>query len=626
MLYKFLLLLVVLSSLAGLVRAQTTLHIDLAAPTRAMSPTLYGLMTEEINHSFEGGLYAELIRNPAMKDPAYKLDHWDVVKGGGEGSIALEKGIAGPTPALNASLRMDITQAAANGGMSLGVMNTGYWGIPVLANTTYQVSFYAKAAPGFTGSLRVALERSLDEQVWAETKLGAPTGEWKKYTCTLQTGAVKDVSGLNRFVLSASGAGQLWLTQISLFPPTYHNRPKGNRVDMMEKLAAMHPTFLRFPGGSYLDPGHYEWKKAVGPADERMGHLSEWKYWSSDAMGLLEFLLWCEELQMEPVLCVSDGRGWLPHEGDVGGLVQDALDEIEYVSGDVRTPWGARRAADGHPKPFVLHYVEVGNEDYFDSTFVYEQRFARFFDAIKAKHPGIQVISTIRNLKDRKPDVVDEHYYLRPTDFERQVHLYDNYSRTGPKIFVGEWASIEGQPTPNLHAALGDAAWMTGVERNSDIVVMEAYAPLLCNVNTGATQWPTNLIGFNARGSFGSPSYYVLQLFGSQHGNQLVHALLEGQEHLYQSVTRDDKTGTVYVKLVNINADAQPVDLTLAGASGLAPEGTATVLTGDTPASTNSIDRPENIVPVATVLKGVGPTFRYTLAPYSVTVLQLKTQ
>jgi len=491
-----------------------TVQVD--RPGVAISPVFYGLMTEEINHAYDGGLYAELIQNRAFKDDPTDPVHWALVKGSGEGTMALDRAQPVPDTALDVALRLDVTKSGGPSGV--GVANDGYWGIPVRPNTSYRVSLWAKTGPDFKGGLRVALQSSDGGRTFAEADLGHPA-VWKKYEVTLHTDSSAPESLDNRFLVAATGTGSIWLTQVSVFPPTFKNRANGNRVDLMEKMLAMKPAFLRLPGGNYLDPGHYEWKKTIGPVDRRAGHPGAWSYRSSDGLGLLEFLEWCEELNVEPVLGVTDGRGWLPGNGDVAPLVQDALDEIEYVSGDKSTTWGARRAADGHPEPFKLRFVEVGNEDFFDPHSVYEARFAKFFKAIKEKYPQLQIIATRGDLKETRPDIVDDHYYRSADVMSADAGHYDGADRNGPKIFVGEWATTEGSPTPTLQAALGDAAWLTGLERNSDVVIMQCYAPLFVNVNPGARQWGTNLIGYDALHSFGSPSYYMQVMFAENTGD-----------------------------------------------------------------------------------------------------------
>ena len=498
-----------------------TVHVD--QPGVKISPVFYGLMTEEINHSYDGGLYAELIQNRAFKDDANKPAHWALVQdGGGAGTITVDNDNPVPGTALTSSLRLDIT---APGGR-VGAANDGYWGIPVKPSTTYHVSLYAKGG-GFTGPLTADIESNDGATVYAHAQItGLGTG-WKQCTATLQTPASAPTTTAARFVVSAAGTGTVWLTQVSLMPPTFNNRPNGLRPDLMQKLGGLHPAFLRMPGGNYVEGNtiatRFDWKKTIGPIAVRPGHPGTWSYRSSDGLGLLEFLEWCEDLHMQPVLAVWAGYA-LNGEHIVAGpeltpYVQDALDEIEYVTGGVNTTWGARRAKDGHPAPFPLTYVEVGNEDFFDKSGSYNGRYAQFYDAIKAKYPNLQIIATRGDVRGHAVDVIDDHYYRSARAMENDAHHYDTISRTGPKIFVGEWASTEGSPTPNMQAALGDAAWLTGLERNSDLVVLEAYAPLLVNVNRDARQWGTNLIGYDAQTSFGSPSYYVQSMFGANRGD-----------------------------------------------------------------------------------------------------------
>ena len=502
---------VLAADLAHAQPGQLTIAAD--KPNIKISPIFYGLMTEEINHAFDGGLYAELVRNRALQDAATPI-HWSLTDAL-SGAMKLDESQPVPATTLTRSLRLDAAKAGD------GVKNEGFWGVPIQPNTTYQISFWAKAAPGFAGELSASLESNVGKIRFAQTQSGPLTTRWRKYSGTLVTGNIAP-SQSNSLAIRASAPGTVWLTMVSLFPPTYKNRANGNRVDLMEKMAAMQPKFLRFPGGNYLDPGHYEWKKTIGPLEQREVGPGAWGYKSSNGLGLLEFLYWCEDLGMEPVLGVTDGRPWLPADGDVGPLVQDALDEIEYVSGATDTKWGALRAAHGHPAPFPLRFVEIGNEDFFDKKEVYDARFARFFDAIKAKHPDIQIIATRGDVSRRTPDIIDDHYYKSGREMAADSAHYDDTERGGPQIFVGEWASKEGEPTPTLQAALGDAAWLTGLLRNSDHVIMEAYAPLFTNVNPTAWQWSTNLIGYDAQSSFGSPAYYVQTMFGQNTGDTVL--------------------------------------------------------------------------------------------------------
>ena len=489
----------------------TVLKIDANKVTGKVSPMLYGLMTEEINFAYEGGLYGELIRNRSFKAdamvprvspdtyeagkylpvtfrPDTKPRYWTLVGGG---SMVLETN----TPLnefLNVSLKIDTS--SANSASPVGVANGGYWGIPVKPKTTYSLSFFAKADAGFTGPLTVSIESADGNTTFASAEVSGLTTEWKKFQARLKT---KDVpaSKNNVFKLVSRTPGTLWLQSVSLFPPTYRNRANGNRADIMELLAAMKPRFLRFPGGNYLEGNafnqRFNWKETVGPVERRPGHPSPWGYWSTDGFGLLEFAEWCEDLNKEPLLAVFAGyclgQGGIITAGpQLDPYVQEALEEIEYLTGDAKTTkWGAQRAQDGHPKPFKITCVEVGNEDWFDRSGsdrngTYDGRFGQFYDGIKKKYPQLKIISSCGYeqpkslwVKSRTPDLVDEHYYRNMEEMMAQASKYDSYSRAeASKIFCGEWATRVGSPTPSMAGALGDGAWMSCMERNSDVLLM----------------------------------------------------------------------------------------------------------------------------------------------------------
>jgi alpha-N-arabinofuranosidase len=358
----------------------TVVNLEIKADqvTAKMPPTFHGLMTEEINYAFEGGLYPELIRNrnfketvparqnrqnPQQSTPAKEakdLVHWTLVQErGGTGSMELDTA----TPlnkAVPASLKLTVSQAS--GTQQVGVANDGFWGIPVKPNTTYRAMLYAKAAPGFTGGVSLAIVSNDGTTTAATAQIPKLSASWQKYEATLTTGDVK-ATAENKFVLGTHKPGTIWFAFVSLFPPTYKNRANGFRQDIMQLLADMKPEFLRFPGGNYLEGNTFEtrfnWKNTIGPIEERPGHMDDaWGYWSSDGMGLLEYLDWCEDLNMEPVLAVFAGyslRGQKVKPGpELDAFIQEALEEIEYVSGDSSSTWGARRAKDGHPAPFKL--------------------------------------------------------------------------------------------------------------------------------------------------------------------------------------------------------------------------------------------------------------------------------
>ena len=618
------------------------LDIDLAAPTKQVSPTLHGLMTEEINFSYDGGLYGELIRNRAFlnheKDPV----NWSLINDAGVEADLVVTDQVPLTHSLPKSLAVKIKTADAN--RRVAIANEGYWGIPVKPNTTYRASFYVKGSRDeknkkhevvstrFSGPLRVSLQSNEGSKVLAQAETPVVNEHWQKFEVTLTTGADIKPSAANKFVISAGNTGTVWFSLVSLFPPTYKDRANGSRIDIMEKLAAMKPTFLRFPGGNYVEGDtlweRFDWKNMRGPLPFRPGHRSCWNYRSTDGMGLLEFMGWCEDLNMAPLLAVYAGYSLRQQPVEPGALlepyVQDALDEIEYLTGDAKaTYWGSQRAKDGHPAPFTLKYIEIGNEDYFDHSKSYDARFAQFSDAFKAKYPQLQLIATAP-VTSRKPDLIDDHYYRNAKAFFADIHHYDKADRNGPKIFVGEWATREGSPTPNMNAALGDAAWMTGMERNSDLILMHCYAPLFVNVNPGGMQWASDLIGYDALNSYGSPAYYAQVMFANNLGNALPQTELKAAADLLlpYSVTVDTKSRTVYMKAVNPGATPQPLQINIKGTAATAFEGQEITLTSANPTDTNSISEPEKIVPAAAPVK-VGAAFTRTLKPYSVTVLKL---
>jgi alpha-N-arabinofuranosidase len=679
-----------------------TIKVD--QPGARIDPIFYGFMTEEINFSYDGGLYAELIRNRIFQDPlpgagrgnrggqppaepesgAATIPNWSsVTSGNAAGSIAIDTNDPVNTVALTRSLKVTIDNVASGG--RVGAANSGYWGIPVRPNTTYKASFYAKGSSDFTGPLTLTIESNDGKTTYASATVPGITTQWKKFEVPISIAAAPETAD-TRFVISAGSKGTFWLSLVSLFPPTYKNRPNGNRVDLSELLADLKPSFLRFPGGNYLEGPNYEnrfnWKATIGPLEERPGHMSPWNYRSSDGMGLLEFLGWCEDLNMEPIVGVYAGlhidRGQNILTGDrLKPHVQDALDEIEYITGDVTTTWGARRAKDGHPAPFKLRYVEVGNEDWLNNgTPTYDERFTMFYDAIKAKYPDIKVISSISSNRryptSRTPDLFDDHFYVSIPAALRNAHLYDKYDRSRPKVFVGEWATNSPRSGPTGHHAfaLGDAAWLTGLERNADVINMHCYAPLLVNVNPGGMQWQVNLIGYDALKSFGSPAYFVQRMFSANRGDVVLPTTVgempllnssqlpsgpasQGRrggrgggapatnpapaaaaapstqpgefESIYASATRENASGDVILKLVNIQASAQPIAIDLQGVSSVNPTAAGEVLAA-APDQFNSVERPTNVAPKPVTVNSVAPKFTYDAPAHSVTVLRVKTK
>ncbi len=613
--------------------AEATLTINPADVLHPVSPTLYGMMTEEINHAFDGGLYADLVNNRTFRPTWSGIDHWDLVRrGAAAATFSLDRS-TGPSKALPTSAQLTVSTASP--GNEAGLSNTGFWGMAVHPHTRFTGTLYARLDSPGAPALTAQLVSDDTGAILAKADIPLHSGPWARYDFTMtSTGA--PASQRNHLELLLAQPASLHLQAVSLMPPTVHNH--GTRPDLMERMAALHPNFLRLPGGNYLEgdtlKDWYNWKQTIGPLVDRPGHQAPWTYWSTDGMGLLEFLEWTEDLHIEPVLAVYAGYALhgehITPGPDLQPFVQSALDEIEYLTGDTSTRWGAERAKDGHPAPFPLHYIEIGNEDEFDKSGSYPARFAQFATALHTRYPPYKLIATTPVKEDTpaaQPDLIDDHFYKPAAEMLDFTHHYDDAPRSGPKIFVGEWATLSGTPTPNFGGALADAAFMTSLERNSDLIVMASYAPLLINVNPGAGQWGTNLIGFDALSTYGSPSYWAQCLFAAHLGAAVVRSSLSGAApRLYTSVTvgspNHPEDHTLHLKLVNASTSAQPLTIEL---QGLAGTHTATVnsLHAATYAATNSITAPDLIHPVPTRAAVPGPHWHHTVPALTIEVIDI---
>jgi alpha-L-arabinofuranosidase len=502
------------------------------------------------------------------------------------------------------------------------------------------VSFFAKASGRFSGPLTVSLETADGSQAFASTQVSGLTQAWKRFTATLRVLAGVSESAGNRFVIGIDNRGHhvaqvpagtsVWLQMVSLLPPTYRNRPNGLRPDLVNLVRAMGPKIFRFPGGNYVEgvtvDTRWNWKQTIGPVWERPGHQnSAWGYWSDDGLGLLEYLLLAEDLGAAPVMAVWAGlalNGTVVAQADLGPYVQDALDQIEYATGPVTSTWGARRAADGHPAPFAVPYVEVGNEDFLNGgTASYNAyRYPMFYDAIKAAYPKIKIIATTP-VTSRPMDVIDQHYYNSAEFFEQASTMFDSYDRSGPQVFVGEYAATAnagGLPTGLLGNSIGEAAFMTGMERNSDIVHMTSYAPLFANYNH--TQWNPDLIGYDQTSSFGSTSYWVQQMFARNVGDTVL-PVTANASGLYYSATIDSRSGQVYLKIVNPGSQDVPGQLSFGGRNASAAS--IEVLADPDPQAGNTLANPDAVVPARGTLHGSAGVFSYLVPANSLTVVRV---
>ena len=483
----------------------------------------YGIFFEELSHSGEGGLYAELIQNRSFEDNTSSPDHWTAV-----GSATLTLTTDNMMNA-NQGHALGLTATAAGD----GIRNDGFWGICYASGETYKASFWIRSDSEWNGTVTAKLlDSSANAIGQADIAVEAGTA-WKQYTATI-TATATAVGGY--FDLCLGSAATVELDMVSLFPPTYNNRDNGFRRDMGQMLADIKPTFMRFPGGCYIegqwdneknDDFRYLWKNSVGPVESRIPLWNNrWGYMVTNGQGIYEYLLYCEDIGAVPMYVVNIGVGheWAHDYNDLGEYIQEALDVIEYCNGDVTTTWGAKRAEAGHPEPFNLKYIEIGNENYtFDH---YAERYIQFYNAIKERYPDIVCIGNAPCWGTDYPkwglshpvDLVDEHYYRTPEWFMSSYRHYDSYPRTDPKVYVGEWAASENKGTlGNMNAALGEAIFMCGAERNSDMVKMLSFSEPFAHIND--VRWPA-MIYHNSEKAVGTPSYYAQKMYGQNIGKQ----------------------------------------------------------------------------------------------------------
>lgn len=481
-------------------QAPVTLSIDLAHPTHPVSPSLYGIFFEEINQAGDGGIYGEMLQNRGLEsvpaDPA-RMPGW-----------RLGAGVTAATDGPNAAHTKTFAIPAG-----AKVTNDGWKGLAIKAGTTYRLTAWVKG--------RVMLQ--LGD---AGITLGSVGSGWRRLEARLVPGR-NDERG--QFSLTAID-GPASVAYASVMPDRlWKGRKNGLRNDLAEAVDAIHPAFVRFPGGCFVEGGDrftdaFDWKASVGPVEERKGLAhSMWGYPVTYGLGYHEYLQWCEDMKSTPLFVVNCGinHRQLWPMSDMQHWIDYTLDAIEYANGPVNSKWGALRAKNGHPKPFGLKYIEIGNENggwFFGGNKEYEPRYRVIYDAIKKKYPNIV---TIADWSVNQPmETVDEHYYEDPAWFWNNANRYDTYDRKGPKIYVGEYAVTKGCGLGNLAAALGEAAFMTGMERNSDIVAMSSYAPLF--VNVANKQWNPDAIVFNASQAYGTPSYHVQAMFSNNRADRIV--------------------------------------------------------------------------------------------------------
>jgi alpha-N-arabinofuranosidase len=643
--------------------AENTVQVVIRAdqPGAKISPTMYGIFFEDINFGADGGLYAELVKNRSFEFPRPMMGWSEVKQGAAAGSLAVRD--QEPFNAVNPHY---LRVTAKTPGDRYGVVNEGFSGIGLRKGEDYLFSVLARGDR--KAVLRVELVTS-DGQVLAKAKVKGLDTAWTAKSATLRPTTTQAHARL-RVLLETPG--HVDVDMVSLFPKkTWKDRPNGLRADVVQWLADLKPGFMRFPGGCIVEGRYlstrYQWKNTIGKPEERPLLINRWNeefkhrpapdYFQTFGLGFYEYFLLCEDIGAEPLpilncgmACQFNSKELAPLD-QLGPYIQDALDLIEFANGPATSPWGAKRAAMGHPKPFNMKLLGVGNEQWGPQ---YIERYVPFVKAIKDKYPDIQLIGAtgsdpmifpngpkeVKFLWDQmrrlNAEIVDEHFYRGPDWFLDNAGLYDEFERKGPKVFVGEYAAQSvGVASPdnrnNWKCALAEAAFMTGLERNADVVVMSCYAPLFGHEDRW--QWRPDLIWFDNLTSYGTANYYVQQLFSRNRGDVVLPVEVSSQQPpsskqpgLYVTASREDKAGKVIVKVVNSAEKPMAADVQLKGAGRVASQGTMIVLVGEKLTDENSIAEPKKIAPVTSSLKGISDQFKHTFPPCSLTVLRLKTK
>ena len=505
---------------ALLVQAQVKIEFDFKNRGQLVTEDHYGIFFEEINHAGDGGLYAELVRNRSFEEDMNSPLAWSTV---GNATISLSSDNMLNTVQKRA-LRVDIKSAGG------GVRNEGYWGVNIVSGRTYQLSFWLCAQDTYNGVITAELQKANGQQMGRTTINVNATQKWQKLTATIRATG-NEAQG--RLVLKGSVKGVVYLDVVSLFPPTFKNRPNGCREDLAQMLADLHPRFMRFPGGCYIEGAYadgatnrFEWKKSVGPIEERPGHLNRnWGYKVTDGLGYHECLQLAEDLGAHALFVVNMGLGhdWKVDENNIDPFIQEALDAIEYANGSATdTFYGRMRAQNGHPDPFDLKYMEIGNEQEFMlNRDDYMKRYMQFYTAIKTRWPDLHLVADSYYFDNvtEPVELKDEHYYDTPDFFISQYGRYDNQSKSSTHIYVGEYAVTKDCGWwGNMNAAISEAVFMQGCENNSESVTMMSYAPIFTHEENYA--WHPDMIRFNSSLSYGTPSYYVQRMFSNNIGQQ----------------------------------------------------------------------------------------------------------
>ena len=631
-----------------LITAQThNISVDVKKPGSPIQKTMYGIFFEDINYGADGGLYAEMVKNRSFEFPQSLLG-WTSF-----GNVEVKND--GPFANNPHYVRLSYP---GHDEKRTGMDNEGFFGFGLKKDADYRFSVWARAAAGnSTESIRIEFIDPTSA-VLSSQNITVDSKEWKKYQVVLKSTILEPKARLRIFL---SSKGSMDLEHVSVFPvDTWKGRENGLRKDLAQALYDLKPGVFRFPGGCIVEgtdlETRYQWKNSVGQVENRKLNENRWEYtfpnrffpdyYQSYGMGFYEFFQLSEDIGAEPLPVISCGLSCQfqnkneeahVHVNDLDSYVQDALDLIEFANGDVNTKWGKLRADMGHPASFNLKLIAVGNEQWGS---LYPERLVPFLKAIRAKHPNIKVIGSSgpspdgkdfdfgwSEMKRLKADLVDEHYYKDPQWFLSNAKRYDNYDRKGPKVFAGEYACHPKNRKNNFESALSEAAFMTGFERNADVVHMCTYAPLFAHVD--GWQWKPDLIWFDNLRSVRSANYYVQQLYGHNVGTNVLTTVenklpLAGQDGIYASSALDKTKNEIILKIANTSDVAKKINYSFNGLKAAERNGTQTILKSDNPDQENTLDNPNAVIPTTKDIKVSGNTLEVELAPKSFNMYTIK--
>ena len=631
-----------------LVSAQThNIQVDLKKIGSPIQKTMYGIFFEDINYGADGGLYAEMVKNRSFEFPQSLLG-WTTF-----GYVEVRTDGA-PFPNNPHYVRLSYPGHDAK---QTGLDNEGFLGVGVKQDAEYRFSVWARSAQDGTTSIRIEFIDP-ESNVFTTQKLTIDSKEWKKYQVVLKSGKTEAKARLRIFLTSKNAVD---MDHVSLFPvDTWKGRENGLRKDLAQALYDLHPGVFRFPGGCIVEGteigDRYQWKNTVGQVENRKSNMNRWEYTfpnryfpdyrQSYGMGFFELFQLSEEIGAEPLPVISCGLvcQFQNHNNkahvavnELDPYIQDALDLIEFANGNITTKWGKLRADMGHPASFNLKMMAVGNEQWGS---LYPERLEPFLKAIRAKYPTFKIIGTSgpspdgkdfefgwNEMKRLKADLVDEHYYKDPQWFLANANRYDNYDRKGPKVFAGEYACHPKNRKNNFESALCEAAFMTGFERNADVVYQCTYAPLFAHVQ--GWQWKPDLIWFDNLRSVKSPNYYVQQLYGMNVGTNVLTTVenklpLEGQDGIYASSALDKNKNEIILKIANTSDVKNQINYDFSGLKKAERQVTFTSFSAENPDAENTLDNPLNVTPKIRILTINDKSFGFELTPKSFYVVVIK--